>query len=225
MKVVQMSGWPNFRGTRLYGKYSLKFRPGYRENILKSAYFDIQFHKIVLNLHIYFIFIWESQNQDPRLGESERLWHPWPGIFLGNADPQLGKISSKSTRLSRSYVPPSNGDFPSRVVLKQVTESSQQWTSRLWKVKTIKLVHTSLCVKSLSRSSRPASWLSRKIPAAFKRQKPDNEIPSLMSLNLQKRNYVAKSSKPTARKPGNANKATSRQPPNKATTISLPSSS
>ena len=57
MKVVQMSGWPNFWGTRLYGKYSLKFRPGYRENILESAYFDIQFHKIVLNFHIYFSFI------------------------------------------------------------------------------------------------------------------------------------------------------------------------
>ena len=56
-KVVQMSGWPHFWGTRLYGKYSLKFRPGYRENILESAYFDIQFHKIVLNFHIYFIFI------------------------------------------------------------------------------------------------------------------------------------------------------------------------
>ena len=27
--------------TRLYGKYNLKFRPGYRENILGSACFDI----------------------------------------------------------------------------------------------------------------------------------------------------------------------------------------
>ena len=41
MKVVQMSGWRIFLGTRLYGKYSLKYRPGYRENILKSACFDI----------------------------------------------------------------------------------------------------------------------------------------------------------------------------------------
>ena len=66
----------------------------------------------MLNFHIYFNLIWETQNQDPRLGESERLRHPWPGIFLRNADPQLGKFSEKSTQLRRSYVPPSNRDFP-----------------------------------------------------------------------------------------------------------------
>ena len=52
----QMSGWSNFWGTRLYGKYSLKFRPGYWGNVLGSSYFDIQFYKIVLNFLIYFNF-------------------------------------------------------------------------------------------------------------------------------------------------------------------------
>ena len=96
MKVVQMSGWWNFGGTRLHGKYTLKFRPRYMENILESACFYMQFHKMGLNYQKYINFIWEFQNQEPCLGESEGLKQTWLGIFHGKADLQLGKFPEKA---------------------------------------------------------------------------------------------------------------------------------
>ena len=102
-----MSGGGNFGGTRLHGKYSLKFRPGYMENITESACFDIQFHKMRLNYQFYM----RIPKSRPVSREKCKTYAPVARDF---SFPQLGKCPEKSTQMGRSYVLPTNGDFPSR---------------------------------------------------------------------------------------------------------------
>ena len=75
---------------------------------------------------------------------------------------------------------------------------------------TSKPLHTADGAES---SIRPANWLTKRTHAATKRYKPVSEIPSLMSLNLQKRKYDEKSQKPTTVPPENDSKATDHKPP------------